>query len=374
MSVQKLAGQQSFWESLSKVEANYLKSLLEAASLFQLQLEESEQAADASNAAQRELRRLQDTHADASASHAPQLQALQERRGELKREEALVASELSELSVQVQDVRNRLCSAQRSCQQRRQDLDQLKDRCSREKLHLKKLHSEDTAALENIRGESSQIADELGKEVTALKSAHLLVQQRHQEALLQRDEAAAELAQRLQEGHALRDLCSQAHRENSQLSAELRILDNEVEELVDTTDSEVEWELSELQQRCTALERQCARNILPNDRLSECMHVSACQAKDLSFAESASPCGGRRAQEDWMDFQEVEAQQPVEGVQLPSSCSPTPRSPLLSEMPQTPSKEKSDENLDSFVLEHRVEDVHIARRPRTPRRSMRKKM
>ncbi|CAK9054139.1 unnamed protein product [Durusdinium trenchii] len=40
-------------------------------------------AADASNAAQRELRRLQDTHADASASHAPQLQALQERRGKM---------------------------------------------------------------------------------------------------------------------------------------------------------------------------------------------------------------------------------------------------------------------------------------------------
>eukprot|EP00435_Cladocopium_sp_Y103_P060097 s1825_g21.t2 len=42
------------------------------------------------------------------------------------------------------------------------------------------------------------------------------------------------------------------------LSSQLRAANDRVEELEDSTDSEVEWEVTELQQRCHALERRCA--------------------------------------------------------------------------------------------------------------------
>eukprot|EP00438_Fugacium_kawagutii_P011342 Skav220222 [mRNA] locus=scaffold749:79973:84207:- [translate_table: standard] len=71
---------------------------------------------------------------------------------------------------------------------------------------------------------------------------------------MQRDEAAEEL----QEGNVLRDFCSQTHQEVAQLSAQLRGANDRVEELEESSDSEVELEVQELQQRCHALERQCA--------------------------------------------------------------------------------------------------------------------
>lgn len=314
---------QSFWNSLSAVEANCLKSLLDAASVFQRQLQQNERmlletketlatrealcerlqrsvqrasqrldrAAHASASAQRELRRLEEAHvSDADGSW--QLDELRQRRGELQTEEAATASDLLEHQAQVQDLRQRLASAKQRSQHRRDDLEGRRERCLQEKLELKEIHSKD---LETIRQETEvaikklelkdvereNLAREYGEEVKSLQSAELLAQQRQTELKRQRDEATQELAARLQEGNVLRDFCSQTHQESTQLSSQLRAASDRVEELEDSTDSEVEWEVTELQQRCHALERRCAHaqaaaSRMPFEKLA-----------DLSFAESS---------------------------------------------------------------------------------------
>lgn len=343
---------QSFWNSLSAVEANCLKSLLDAASVppagvslanrchchallqetlaareavcerlqrsVQRASQRLDRAAHASASTQRELRRLEEAHVSADGSW--QLDELRQTRGELQTEEAATASDLLEHQAQVQDLRQRLASAKQQSQHRRGDLEGRRERCLQEKLGLKEIHSKD---LDTIRQETEvaiqklelkdvereNLAREYGEEVKSLQSAELLAQQRQTELKRQRDEATEELAARLQEGNVLRDFCSQTHQELTQLSSQLRAASDRVEELEDSTDSEVEWEVTELQQRCHALERRCAHaqaaaSRMPFEKLA-----------DLSFAESSHTAPlileGNVAEPEWLQTEGSE------GVETP---------------------------------------------------------
>eukprot|EP00434_Breviolum_minutum_P035645 symbB.v1.2.031556.t1/scaffold3676.1/size52183/2 len=289
-----------FWNSLTTVEAKCLKDLLDAAALFQLELEQNEEflreskeilaareatcdrlrrnaqrsvaaqarAAEGTALAQRELRRLQEASFD-DQNETLDLEDLQQRRGEVEREEALVESELNEQKILVQDLRKQLLLAKENCHQRHQNFEEMRERCLQEKLKMKQIHAEDltlvqketNVALQKLEVkdvELANLAQEFQEEVHALRSAESLAQQRQEEHQQQRDEAQEELAARLQEGNSLRDFCRKTHEEVVELSSRLRVVNDQAEEPAESTDSEVEWQLNELQQRCHTLERQCA--------------------------------------------------------------------------------------------------------------------
>jgi len=315
-----------FWNSLTTVEAKCLKDLLDAAALFQLELERNEEflreskeilaaraatcdrlrrnaqrsvaaearAAEGTALAQRELRRLQEASFD-DGNETLDLEDLQQRRGEVEREEALVESELNEQKILVQDLRKRLMLAKDNCHQRHQNFEEMRERCLQEKLKMKQIHAEDltlvqketNAALQKLEVkdvELANLAQEFQEEVHALRSAESLAQHSLQEHQQQRDEAQEELAARLQEGNSLRDFCRKAHEEVVELSSKLRMVD-QAEESAESTDSEVEWELNELQQRCHALERQCAHAQAAASR------KPYAKLADLSFASEANDGG-----------------------------------------------------------------------------------
>ncbi|CAJ1387563.1 unnamed protein product [Effrenium voratum] len=409
----------SFWDSLDSAEADYLKSLLEAVSLFQLQLRQNERliseakellgereaacerlrfgaarakraaasAAAAAAAGRQELRRL-----EAYEDVTSELRALQKQRGQVEAEEARAAQELSERAAQAQALAARLGPGPGRRAGRWEHLELLEARCAGDKLALQQSHAKEISSVKQQEEarvqameaakerESTKIASEYAEEASELRaSAAQLAQQSEDSAA---ELAAQELAARLREGAALRGLCDKAQQEVAELSSELRDFVDGVEnleELLANSGSENEAqedELAELQRACHALERQNCKT-----QQAALARRPFTKLADISFSESLggevslqamagdleeSPQSNRAAEPTIIVVQEAD---------LPELVARHPEPGKVGQPDELDKADQVDNLPESFLLEH-ASGGEIApaalrravRAPRTPRR------
>ncbi|CAE7340550.1 unnamed protein product, partial [Symbiodinium necroappetens] len=267
---------------------------------------ESDAAVIRAEAAEAELDRLQQKRHPLGATF-DDVDLLRQRQGVLEAERASLSAELRQHREDAEELAAKSVAARRRELQLRSKLEAARQRCTTEKREIEQRHTKEreafvhemqaelqavAAATEN---EVAMLTAQQEEEVRSLRRAEAAAAQRHSAGASRSEAAAAESAARLQETQSLRRLCEHSSGEVSRLSAELRAMQAagfDLQDLEDSTDSEVERETDFFRARCESIERRCARALRAASR-KEFDKVPP----DLSFTESLDPVSPREISE-----------------------------------------------------------------------------